>query len=68
MMPCKVSDNYRKNVKCRLNRLVEDLKIKKLADITSDAMNRWLSKAEDRDMAAATRNEYVISMYASATG
>ena len=60
----KVSENYRKNVKCRLNRLVQDLKIKKLADITSDAMNRWLSKAEDKDMAAATRNEYVISMHA----
>jgi hypothetical protein len=43
---------------------VQDLKIKKLADITSDAMNRWLSKAEDKDMAAATRNEYVISMHA----
>mgnify|MGYP001978167406 CR=1 FL=1 len=39
------------------------VKTKHLAVISSDAINRWQSMVDDKDMTADTRNEYVLSMY-----
>ncbi len=60
----KVSAHYRRNVKSRLDRLTEDLELRKLRDLTAEKMNRWLAQAEAADMAPATRNEYLTSAVA----
>ncbi len=60
----KVSPHYRRNLAGRLRRLTREAGIAKLASITADAVNRWLDKAEEADMAASTRNEYLASMIA----
>lgn len=60
----KVSAHYRRNVEGRLRRLVSECRITKLAEITTEAVNRWLDGAEDANMAASTRNEYLASITA----
>jgi len=60
----KVSAHYQRNVRGRLLRIVRDRSFTRLSDITSETINRWMDDAEDADMAAATRNEYLTSMIA----
>lgn len=60
----KVSAHYRRNVDGRLRRIIADGRLNKLADITASAINHWLDEAEEADMAAATRNEYLTTMIA----
>lgn len=59
-----VSPHYRRNVKSRLDRLTAEMDLGRLSDLTADRMSRWLTRAEDAGMAAATRNEYLTSAIA----
>ena len=58
----KVSKAYRRNVKGRLNRLFDECSFARIGDISCEAMEKWLDLAEDRDLSAATRNEYLTSL------
>jgi len=60
----KVSKAYRRNVKGRLERLLNECSFRRIGDISREAMEEWLSLAEDADLSAATRNEYLISLSA----
>jgi site-specific recombinase XerD len=60
----KVSKMYRANLRGRLERLIADCGWRRLRDITRDRMERWLDEAEARNLAASTRNEYLISLSA----
>ena len=60
----KVSEQYRKNIRIRLKRIVEECGFKKLRGITRDRVERWLDEAEAKGLSAATRNEYLISLSA----
>jgi len=65
----KVSPMYRKNLRGRLERLIADCGWRRLRDITRERMERWLDDAEANgdsggELAASTRNEYLISLSA----
>ncbi|MBI1367095.1 MAG: tyrosine-type recombinase/integrase [Planctomycetes bacterium] len=60
----KVSSMYRTNLRGRLDRLVTDCGWRRLRDITRERMERWLDEAEAAELAASTRNEYLISLSA----
>ena len=57
----KVSTGYRRNIEGRLTRLIGECGFHKVGDITAEAVAAWLDKAEEADMAASTRNEYLGS-------
>jgi len=60
----KVSEQYRKNIRGRLKRLIAECGFRRLADVTRTSIERWLASAEDTGMTAATRNEYLTSIHA----
>jgi len=60
----KVSEMYRKNTRIRLKRIVKECGFKKLRDITRDKVEIWLDAAEAKNLSAATRNDYLISLSA----
>jgi integrase len=60
----KVSAMYRANIRGRLERLVTACGWRRLRDITRERMERWLDDAEADELAAYTRNEYLISLSA----
>jgi len=60
----KVSKAYRRNVKGRLKRLFDECAFGRIGDISREAMEKWLDLAEDADLSAATRNEYLTSLSA----
>jgi len=60
----KVSKAYRTNVKGRLKRLFDECRFGRIGDISREAMEKWLDLAEDADLSAATRNEYLTSLSA----
>jgi integrase len=63
----KVSVTYLKNIRGRLTRLIADCGWHRMRDITRDRMERWLDEAEANNLAASTRNEYLISLSALCT-
>ena len=60
----KVSDEYRKNIRGRLMRVVKEAAFRRLQDVGHEIVIQWLEQAENNDMAAATRNEYLTSLIA----
>jgi site-specific recombinase XerD len=60
----RVSDAYRYNVRNRLNRLIDQCQFNRLADIQPEKIERWLEEAENKNLSAATRNEYLTSLAA----
>ena len=60
----RISTAYRRNLEGRLNRLLRECRFKRLADITPEAVHRWMDQAEAAHMAAATRNAYLTSIIA----
>lgn len=60
----KVSAMYLKNIRGRLTRVIADCGWRRLRDITRERMERWLDAAEASNLAASTRNEYLISLSA----
>ncbi|QNN21812.1 site-specific integrase [Planctomycetales bacterium ZRK34] len=60
----KVSPMYRANLRGRFERLIADCGWRRLRDITRERMERWLDEAEANNLAASTRNEYLISLSA----
>ena len=55
----KISAHYRRNMDSRLSRLLRECGFTKVADITAEAVVRWLDEAEEGGMAASTRNSYL---------
>ncbi len=60
----KTSAHYRRNVEGRLRRLIDECGFRKVTDIMAEAVGRWLEEAEEADLAARTRNEYLGTMTA----
>ena len=60
----KISAQYRKNVRSRLLRLFKECGFRQLRDLSRPRVEKWLDRAEAENMAAATRNEYLISLSA----
>ena len=60
----KVSKAYRVNIEGRLTRLFEECKFGRIRDISRETTEKWLDLAEDADLSAATRNEYLTSLSA----
>ena len=60
----KVSKAYRVNIEGRLTRLFGECAFRRIRDISREAMEKWLDLAEDADLSAATRTEYLISLRA----
>jgi hypothetical protein len=63
----KVSDGHRDNVQRQLNVLLRDCSFKRLRDITRDAMEKWMNRAEEGGMGARTRNTYRAAIPAKST-
>jgi len=64
----KVSKMYRVNLRIRLNCMIEECRFKRIKHITRDKVERWLDTAEtEKNLAASTRNEYLISLSAFCT-
>jgi len=60
----RVSQHYRRCLRGRLTRVVKECGFQHLSDIARHEVERWLLNAEEADMAAGTRNEYLTSMMA----
>ena len=60
----KVSDGHRDNVQRQLKILLKDCSFKRLQDITRDAMEKWMNRAEQNGMGARTRNTYRAAIIA----
>ncbi|MCY3020196.1 MAG: tyrosine-type recombinase/integrase [Planctomycetota bacterium] len=60
----RVSEHYRRCLRGRLTRIVKECDFYRLGDIARHEVERWLMKAEEADMAAGTRNDYLISILA----
>ena len=60
----KISVQYRKNVRSRLLRLFKECGFRQFRDLSRQKVEKWLDLAETEGMAAATRNEYLISLSA----
>ena len=60
----RVSKAYRLNTRGRLTRLAKECGFRRLSDVGALAVERWLLKAEEADMSASTRNEYLGSLHA----
>ena len=61
----KVSETYQLNTRIRLNRMVKECGFRRLKHITREKVERWLDAAEtEKGLAAATRNEYLVSISA----
>ena len=60
----RVSIAHRTNVERQLETLIIDCKFKRLIDITRDAMEKWMNRAEKDNMGARTRNTYRASAIA----
>ncbi len=54
----EVSDTYRANARRALQRLIDELDFKTLADFRRDKIEPWLSQAIAEEMSARTRNYY----------
>ena len=60
----KISEGHRSNVQRQLNVLTRDCQFKRLRDITRDAMEKWMNRAEEGGMGARTRNTYRAAIIA----
>jgi integrase len=60
----RISVGHRSNVKRQLGILVRDCPFKRLRDITRDAMEKWMNRAEEGGMGARTRNTYRAAIIA----
>jgi integrase len=60
----RVSQSHRSSVLQRLNTLVNDCHFKRLGDITRDAMEKWMNRAEQQGMGPRTRNTYRAAIIA----
>ena len=60
----KISEGHRSNVQRQLNVLLRDSSFKRLRDITRDAMEKWMNRAEESGMGARTRNTYRAAIIA----
>jgi len=60
----RVSEHYRRCLRGRLTRIVKECGFHRLGDIARHEVERWLLKAEEANMAAGTRNDYLISILA----
>lgn len=57
----KVSAHYRRNLRSRMERLVREGRLHRLADLDDTRMRLWLARAEKAGLAPATRNEYLVT-------
>ena len=60
----KTSEGHRSNVQRQLKILLRDCSFKRLRDITRDAMEKWMNRAEESGMGARTRNTYRAAIIA----
>ncbi len=60
----KVSEGHRSNVQRQLRILLKDCGFKRLRDISRDAMEKWMNRAEVSGMGARTRNTYRAAIIA----
>lgn len=60
----RVSEGYRRCLRGRVTRVVKECGFRRLGGIARHEVECWLLKAEEADMAAGTRNEYLASMLA----
>ncbi len=60
----RISVGHRSNVKRQLKILIKDCPFKRLRDITRDAMEKWMNRAEAGGMGARTRNTYRAAIVA----
>jgi integrase len=60
----KISEGHRSNVQQQLNVLTRNCQFKRLRDITRDAMEKWMNRAEQNGMGARTRNTYRAAIIA----
>jgi integrase len=60
----KISEGHRSNVQRQLRILLKDCSFKRLRDITRDAMEKWMNRAEEGGMGARTRNTYRAAIIA----
>jgi integrase len=54
-------DVYRANARRQLDRLADDCSFRRLADLSREAMERWLSVRAREGMGARTRNTYLVT-------
>jgi len=60
----KVSAHYRRNLRSRMERLIREGRLHRLADLNDSRMRLWLAEAERSGLAPATRNEYLVTAHA----
>ena len=60
----KISEGHRSNVKRQLTILTKDCLFKQLRDMTRDALEKWMNRAEQNGMGARTRNTYRAAIIA----